>query len=70
MADGKCEGTCVFHEKYENQLTEVYNWHQGAKVEMINLVDMMKSIRKWIMGLAGTVVVASILQIIIFWPKK
>lgn len=70
MSEDQCDGVCVFHDKYEDQLTEVYNWHNGAKVEIINLVEMMRSVKRWIMGLAGTVVVASIVQLIIFWPKK
>ena len=65
-----CNGVCVFHDKYESQLTEVFDWHQGAKVEMINLLDAMQSLKRWVMGLVGTVVGSFILQLFINWPKK
>ena len=34
MADEKCNGTCVFHDQYEQKLLDVHDWSQGAKIKI------------------------------------
>jgi len=71
MAGDHCEGTCVFHEKYEEQLTEVHGWHLGAKVELVTMNEKMdglktdlKGVSNWLRVVAGTLGIAVIVQII------
>lgn len=66
---GKCEGTCVFHETHEQRLTDVYEWHLGAKEREKTVIKSVKDMTTWFKRFIFTVVLSVGVQVAVLVIK-
>ena len=67
--EGKCSGTCVFHEQYEENLKTVYDWHLGAKERENTMQESIKTMTTWFRRLVFSIVTGIGIQVAVLIVK-